>query len=81
MSKVGLTTNPCCAFQVHNVKESPDPPRDWTAHFNISNKVDDELDSNSDNNGQPSPVSVLEAPFEEECPSVEFKEIADSLKG
>jgi len=44
-------------------------------------KKDDEQDSNSDNIGQPSPVSVLEAPFEEESPCLEFKEITNSLQG
>lgn len=48
---------------------------------NIPNKVDDEQDSNSDNNEQPSPVSILEAPFEEESPCLEFKEIANGLQG
>jgi hypothetical protein len=48
----------------------------------ILDNVDDGQESNSDKNGQPSPVSVLEPPFEEESPSsLEFKEITNDFHG
>lgn len=69
-------------FQVQSEKKSPKPPREWKTARNILDNVDDGQESNSDKNGQPSPVSVLETPFDEESPSpLEFKEITNDLQG
>jgi len=69
------------SIQVQNFK-SPQPPRLWSTETqDISIKKDDNLDSNSDNSVQPSPVSVLEAPFEEESPCLAFKESTNSVQG
>lgn len=70
------------ACQVQNFEKGSKPPRErTTAAQDIPSKVDDEDDSNSDNNGQPSPVSVLEALFEEESPCLEFKETTNNFQG
>lgn len=62
--------------QVQSDKKSPKPRR------NIAGNVDDGQEANSDKNGQPSPVSVLEPPFGEESPSpLKFKEITNDLQG
>ncbi|KAG0565974.1 hypothetical protein KC19_7G028200 [Ceratodon purpureus] len=67
--------------QVQSEKKSPKPPREWKTARNILDNVDDGQESNSDKNGQPSPVSVLETPFDEESPSpLEFKEITNDLQ-
>ncbi|XP_024396119.1 uncharacterized protein [Physcomitrium patens] len=70
--------------KVQNAKNSPQPLRTRaTARKTLHHHIEESSqDSSSDKNGQPSPVSVLDLPFESEesLSPLEFKEITNDLR-